>query len=286
MPHPFHTILVTGGRGMLGRDLVTLLTAQGFAVTVADLPDCDLRDAALLARLVSTADAIINCAAYTQVDKAEQDQELAVAVNARMPAKLATLAAQRGAYLLHISTDFVFDGSGDQPYAESATPAPLSVYGSSKLAGETAVAASGCEHAIVRIEWTYGAGSANFVRKVLDRARQPGDMKMVADQVGAPTWTRDVAAALLALLHSRGTGLFHYAAQGYASRFEVAEFILREAGVRRPLLPCRTADFPAPARRPLNSRFNCARFDSCCPGLRRPWQAALREYLAALPGGG
>jgi dTDP-4-dehydrorhamnose reductase len=158
------------------------------------------------------------------------------------------------------------------------------VYGASKLAGEQALQASGCHCAVVRVQWTYGAAGASFVSRFLERARAAeGPLRMVADQVGSPTWTRDVAGALTALLALRPTGLFHYAAEGAASRLEVAAFIARECGLARALEPCRTADFPAPARRPLNSRFDCRRFDALLPGRRRPWGTALLEFLRSLP---
>ncbi len=273
-------IVVTGGRGMLGTDLALELRRAGFEPVPLDLPEFNLCDPEQLRRAVADADAVINCAAYTNVDKAESEPALAAAVNAAAPGELGRLAAAAGKYVLHISTDFVFDGSGDRPWRETDTPAPLSVYGATKLDGEHTLAASGCRHAVVRVQWTYGGNGNHFIKKLLERAKAGGDIKMVDDQVGAPTWTRDVSRALVKLLKGQTAGLYHYAAAGYASRLDVAAFVLRELGLERRLLPCQTADFPAPARRPLNSRFDCTALDTQLgPGFRRPWQEALREFI-------
>jgi dTDP-4-dehydrorhamnose reductase len=204
-------------------------------------------------------------------------------VNCDAVAELGRLAARHDRYVLHIGTDFVFAGDLDRPYAETDLPQPLSVYGATKLAGETALQVSGCRHAIVRVQWTYGANGNHFIRKLVERAAQSAELKVVADQVGAPTWTHDVARLLTAMLAQQTTGLFHYAATGYTSRFEVAQFALHELGLACRLVPCRTADFPTPARRPLNSRFDCRRIDSLFPGCRRPWEEAVREFLKEQP---
>lgn len=273
-------IAVTGGRGMLGTDLACELRRAGFEPVPLDLPEFNLCDSAHLRRLVAECDAVINCAAYTNVDKAESEPALAAAVNAAAPGELGRLAAAAGRYVLHISTDFVFDGAGEHPWRETDTPAPLSVYGSTKLDGERTLAASGCRHAVVRVQWTYGKNGNHFIKKLLERAQSAAEVKMVDDQVGAPTWTRDVSAALVELLKRQATGLYHYAAAGFASRLDVAAFALRELGLERRLVACKTADFPAPARRPLNSRFDCSRLDGLLgSGFRRPWQDALREFL-------
>jgi dTDP-4-dehydrorhamnose reductase len=264
---------------MLGTDLVPALRDAGHHVTVLDLPECDIRRAADLAAAVAGADAIVNCAAYTAVDRAETDAATAAAVNATAVGVLGRLAERTGAYVLHISTDFVFDGTLDRPYRETDAANPLGVYGQTKLAGETALAASGCRHAILRVQWTYGNGGANFVRRLCDRAAADGRLRVVSDQVGAPTWTREVSAALCVLLARRLTGLWHYAADGYASRYDVARFVVNTLGLDVPVTPCGTAEVPAPARRPLNSRFDCSRFDSLVGVPRRSWQAALADFL-------
>jgi dTDP-4-dehydrorhamnose reductase len=274
-------IAVLGGRGMLGTDLCQALRAAGCRVRALDLPEFDITRAEHLEPALAGAAAVVNCAAYTNVDGAESQPNVADAVNHRAVGTLGRLAAARGIYTLHIGTDFVFDGELDRPYRENDVPRPLSVYGASKLAGEQALQASGCAHAIVRVEWTYGRAGQNFVSKFLARAAVTDDLMMVADQVGAPTWTGDVAVALRDLLERRAQGLFHYAAEGYATRFEVAQAILELAGMGgKRLRPCRTGDFPAAARRPLNSRFDCTAIDAVLGQPRTPWRAALARYLA------
>lgn len=274
-------VIILGGRGMLGTELAARLAAAGRSVRVLDLPECDVRNPAHLDAAVADGGVVVNCAAYTNVDKAESEKELAKQVNALAPSELGRLARARGAYVLHISTDFVFDGTLDRPYAETDTPCPLSVYGATKLEGEQLLAASGCRHATVRVQWTYGAAGNHFLNKLAERARAGGVVRVVADQLGAPTWTRDVADALHVLLARPTTGLYHFAAAGYASRFEVARQLATALKLPARLEPCRTTDFPAPAQRPLNSRFNCAKIDALLPSdLRRPWPAALTEYIA------
>ncbi len=228
---------------------------------------------------MQNAAAVINCAAYTNVDRAETEPAQARAVNADAVGRLGRIAARHDVHVIHISTDFVFDGTLDRPYAEDDFPQPLSVYGATKLAGEQLLRESGCSWTIVRVQWTYGSGGPNFISKFLDRAASSLELKMVDDQIGAPTWTRDVARDLVELLERRENGLFHYAADGYATRFEVARYILQVCGLERKLISCRTADFPAAARRPLNSRFNCAKIDAMLTRKRLAWKESLREFL-------
>jgi len=272
-------IAVLGGRGMLGTALAERLRSSGSEVAAHDLPEFDITDLSQLKSAVSNASAVVNCAAYTNVDGAEAEPDAAEAVNARAVSDLGRIAQQTDCYVLHISTDFVFDGKLERPYAEDDEPKPLSTYGRTKLAGERAVQASGCRCAVVRVQWTYGRGGRNFVTKLLERAASGTELRMVTDQTGSPTWTRDVSDCLAELLCTEPVGLFHYAARGYATRFEVAEFILRTCGIRTPLQPCRTADFPAAARRPLNSRFRCDKIDSLLSRPRPVWQESLEEYL-------
>ncbi len=267
---------------MLGTDLCAELAAAGLDVRPFDLPECDITRPGDLEAALAGVGTVVNCAAYTDVDGAETHRDLAEAVNHLAVAGLGRLAATRGLYVIHISTDFVFDGELDRPYQETDAPRPLNTYGATKLAGEQALAASGCAHAVVRLQWTYGRAGRHFVGKVLERAAARDELAVVADQVGSPTWTRDAARALRDVCEARAEGLFHYAAAGYASRNEVAAAILELSGLRgKRVRPCRTADFPAAARRPLNSRFDCRRIEAV---LRRPrphWRAALAEFLGA-----
>jgi dTDP-4-dehydrorhamnose reductase len=228
---------------------------------------------------VRSAEVVINCTAYTNVDGAERERDLAYAINADAVGRLGQLAAQHDRYVLHVSTDFVFDGAKPAPYTEADPPRPLSVYGASKWAGEQQLAASGCRHAILRIQWTYGRHGVNFVTKIVQRARQQAELSVVTDQQGAPTHTADVAVTLRRVLDAKLTGTYLYAAAGYASRFEVACTIVAQLKLPVTVRPCTTADFPAPAQRPLNSRFDCTRIDQALGLVRRPWQDALTRYL-------
>ncbi|MCK5801433.1 MAG: sugar nucleotide-binding protein, partial [Lentisphaeria bacterium] len=199
------------------------------------------------------------------------------------PGVLGHLARERGVHVLHIGTDFVFDGHLDRPYGETDTTSPLSVYGTTKLEGEKRLLDSGCACAVVRVQWTYGRGGANFITKFLDRARASDELAMVDDQIGAPTWTVDVARALIQLLQIHATGLYHYAAAGQATRFEVAQAVLdllRLDGKR--LRPCCTTDFPAAAERPLDSRFDCAKIDALPGIVRPPWRDSLTTFLSTM----
>ncbi|NLF18998.1 MAG: dTDP-4-dehydrorhamnose reductase [Lentisphaerae bacterium] len=280
MAKALEQVAVLGGRGMLGSEVGAALRAAGHAVRSYDLPECDVTAPAALEAALEGVTAVVNCAAFTAVDAAESQASRAMAVNGEAPGVLGRLAASRGIYVLHVSTDFVFDGALDRPYREDDAARPLSVYGASKLAGERALAAAGGAQATVRVQWTYGAAGANFVSRFLERAASTTDLMMVADQVGAPTWTGDVAAALVHLLARRATGLFHYAAAGAATRYEVAAAILALRGLYgRRLEACRTADLAAAARRPLNSRFDCSRVDAMGIPARPPWREALARFL-------
>jgi len=276
------TVAILGGRGMLGRDLAVACTRGGFEVRVYDLPEFDLLNPGQVREAVDTADAVVNCAAYTNVDGAESQKELAHRVNGEAVGQLGRLAAGRGKWVLHFSTDFVFDGALDRPYMETDTPNPISEYGRSKLAGERLLEQSGGAHCIVRLEWTYGAHGNNFVTKILERARTTGQLKVVDDQVGSPTATTEVARVACRLLERRAEGLFHFANSGYASRFEVAKFITGQLGLDAQVLPCRSWDYPSPARRPLNSRFDCSKIQALLGEPIRPWQEPLSRFLRHL----
>jgi dTDP-4-dehydrorhamnose reductase len=275
-------VAILGGRGMLGSALGAALRAKGVEPVVLDLPEFDLCRESDLADAVRISCVVINCAAYTNVDGAESEPELALAVNAHAVGVLGRLAAAQRVKVLHVSTDFVFDGMGEGPYSETDEPRPLSVYGAGKLAGERFLAASGCEHLMVRLQWTYGAGGANFITKCVTRGRESRELRVVSDQVGSPTWTRDAAAALIDLLGTGQAGLFHYAARGYAGRSEVAAFALGRLGVDCRVIPCPTDEFPTPARRPLNSRFNCDKVDEVLGRPRPTWQDSLSEFLDSM----
>jgi dTDP-4-dehydrorhamnose reductase len=275
-------VAILGGCGMLGSDLVTRCRQSGMDVGVYDLPAFDVTNPEHVSQAIRGATAVVNCAAYTNVDGAESNERTAFAVNAEAVGRLGELARAAGLWVLHISTDFVFDGRLDRPYHEQDAPNPISTYGRSKLEGERLLQRSGCAACVVRIEWTYGRHGKNFVTKLLERARSGGELKVVDDQIGAPTATTEVAAALCSLLAGRPEGLYHFASSGCVSRFGVAEFIVKRLSLANKLVPCKTTDFPSLAARPLNSRFDCHKIRPHLDGAIAPWQVSLGEFLEHL----
>jgi dTDP-4-dehydrorhamnose reductase len=275
-------VAILGGRGMLGSDLISRCRDLGMDVEVYDLPAFDVTHADHVREAIAGATAVVNCAAYTNVDGAESNAETAFRVNAEAVGQLGSLARQAGLWVLHISTDFVFDGGLDRPYREQDNPHPISTYGRTKLEGERLLAQSGCRHCTVRIQWTYGHHGKNFVGKLLERARSGAELKVVDDQIGSPTATTEVAWALCSLLASRPEGLHHFASSGYVSRFSMAEFIVKRLSLANKVVPCKTADFPSPAARPLNSRFDCSKIMPLLDRAMDPWQVALGRFLEQL----
>jgi len=267
---------------MLGTELTAECTGRGLEVRVYDLPEFDVTNDEHLRRAVDASDVLINCAAYTNVDGAESESALAHRINGQAVGHLGELARRRGKWVLYFSTDFVFDGRLDRPYVETDTPNPISEYGKSKLAGERLLLASGCSHCILRLEWTYGDNGRNFITKLIQRADRGGPVFVVDDQVGAPTATRAVARVVRTLVDRRLEGIYHFAAAGYASRYEVAAFTFRHLVREIDLRPCHTGDYPSPAARPLNSRFECGRIQAVLGEPIAPWQEPLKQYLRQL----
>ena len=275
-------VAILGGRGMLGTDLAQGCRDEGLRIEVFDLPDFDITDTEQLEGVISRAESIINCAAYTNVAGAESESELAYKVNAEAVERLGALAKEANRWVLHISTDFVFDGKSDRPYVESDLANPVNAYGRTKLAGEQLLAESGCSHCIIRLQWTYGRAGSNFVTKLISRSKQEKTIKVVDDQIGSPTATREVAKAICQLLPRRPEGLFHFAASGYVSRFETAKFIFENLDRVMTLISCKSSDFPSPVERPLNSRFNCSKIQALLDKPIESWQGPLKHFLEQL----
>ena len=288
-------ILLLGKNGQLGWELQRTLATLGEVIAV-DYPEIDLAQEGAAQKTVRQArpQLIVNASAYTAVDQAESEEELAYAVNARAPGVLAEQAVDLGAALIHYSTDYVFDGSKGSPYIESDTPNPLNVYGRSKLAGEQAIEHIGGAHLILRTSWVYSLRRDSFVTKVLQWSRKQPSLRIVDDQVSNPTWARMLAETTAQLIAKAGgdpsgwlgerRGLYHLAGNGFASRLEWAQAILshdphKEEQVTREILPAHTADFPTLAQRPLFSALNCDKFAHtfglCLPG----WEHALRMAM-------
>jgi len=275
-------LALLGGKGMLGVDVAAACSRRGYDVRIYDLPEFDITSGDHLQQAVEAADAVINCAAYTNVDGAQSQSELAQRVNGEAVGRLGQLVRQSGKWVLHFSTDFVFDGELDRPYVETDSPNPINEYGKSKLAGEVLLRESGCSHCLVRLEWTYGLHGRNFITKLVERAKTGGTLGVVNDQVGSPTATTEAAKALCDLLEQRAEGLFHFAGTGYVSRYDMAAFVFDRLGLDVELKPCRTSDYPSAAARPLNSRFDCHKIGSLLSEPIAPWQRPLEHFLRQL----
>ena len=273
-------LLVTGGAGMLGHAVAAAATRLGHDVFALSRAELDITDADHVRRITAAAEprAVINCAAWTDVDGAETAEAAATAVNGDGAGNVARAAAEVGARIVHVSTDYVFDGTKREPWLESDAVNPIGAYGRSKLVGEEQVAAATDEHAIVRTAWLFGAGGRTFVDTMLALGDDRDEVSVVTDQVGSPTWSVHLAEALVELAERRGdVGILHAAGAGACSWYELAVEVFDRAGVRCRVLPTTAARFPRVAPRPAYSVLGSERDDA--PVLA-PWQAGLAGYLA------
>ena len=275
-------ILLTGGRGMLGRTLCDELT--DFEVVPTDLPEGDITDYAAFNDLLKShrPEAVIHCAAMTAVDRCESERALAEKLNVLGSANVAQSCSANNIRLIAISTDYVFDGDSDLPYSEyDQATGGHTVYGQTKFAGEEAVRKYCPDHVIARISWLYGAGGPSFVHTMMNLAdgTRP-ELKVVSDQVGNPTSTLAVARRLRDILqHPELRGVFHLTCEGQASWAEFAEEIFRIAGKNQVIKPCTTDEFPRPAPRPKNSRLEKLRLKESGLAPMPSWQEALKEFM-------
>ena len=265
---------------MLARAVVEAATRLGHEVRALSQADLDITDAAATrdAVLGSRVQAVINCAAYTDVDGAEADWATAEAVNCTGAGNVAAAAAKAGASIVHVSTDYVFDGSKREPWLESDATGPLGVYGETKLAGEHAVAGACAEHAIVRTAWLFGAGGRNFVDTMLRLGGARDEVAVVTDQVGCPTWTGHLAGALVELAERPDeTGIHHIAGAGSCSWNELALEVFDRAGIDCRVRPASSDQFQRPAQRPAYSVLGSERAN---PLVLPPWRQGVADYLA------
>lgn len=272
-------VLMTGAGGMLGRDVAAAADRAGHEVTALARTALDVTDAqAVAAAMARERPAlVVNCAAWTDVDGAEDDEAGATAINGEAAGVVAGAAAAVGARVIYPSTDYVFDGAGSSPYVESDPTRPLSAYGRSKLAGEHATAAANDSHFIARTSWLFGNGGANFVETMLSLGAERGEVTVVHDQVGSPTYTRHLAEALLALARGDSFGVHHLTADGHCSWHDFAIAIFREADIDCRVEPCATSEMPRPAPRPAYSVLAPGRPET--PALPH-WREGLAGYLA------
>jgi dTDP-4-dehydrorhamnose reductase len=276
-------LLVTGAGGMLGRDVMRAARERGHDVAGFAHDELDVTDARAVAAAVDAArpGAVVNCAAWTDVDGAESDPDGARAVNADGAGNVARAAAAAGARIVHVSTDYVFDGDrprSAEPYVESDPTGPRSAYGATKLAGEQAVTAAGGSHAIVRSSWLFGLHGRNFVATMLALGAERDEVRVVNDQIGCPTYTGHLAEALVDLAAETTEGIHHVAGGGTpCSWYDLTVEAFRQAGVECRVLPCTTAEMPRPAPRPAFSALATERPET--PTLP-PWRTGLAAYLS------
>ena len=271
-------VLVTGAAGMLGQDVVRAAAFVNHEVVAYARADLDIADPRAVRRAMAAErpDAVINCAAWTDVDGAESEEREATEVNGVAAGVVAAEAAAVDAVVVHPSSDYVFDGSARRPYVESDRPAPLSAYGRSKLDGEVEVAAAAERHFIVRSSWLFGVGGGNFVETMLRLAGELDQIVVVRDQIGAPTYTGHLADALVRLLDGEAYGIHHIAGSDQCSWYEFAVEIFRQAGVEMRVLSCTSEEFPRPAPRP---RYSVLGTERDYPIVLPDWQEGLASYL-------
>ncbi len=270
-------ILVVGANGMLGRDLMSQLGDRASGVDINEI-DITSLESVMGVLQGSKPDVVINCAAFTDVDGCESNPDKAMEVNGEGVGYLAMACREIGALLVQISTDYVFDGGKGMQYIEDDAPRPLNVYGESKLAGE--MNAAFCpEHLIVRTQWLYGLHGKNFVETMLRLAVDKDEISVVDDQTGSPTWTVDLAKAIIILIEKKCRGIYHAANTGFCSWNEFARTIFADAGLTISVKSMTTDELDRPARRPLYSMLDCSKLAQDTGFIMPAWQNALRGYL-------
>jgi len=277
-------ILVTGAKGQLGADVLLALTSRNIECKGVDLADFDITNKEIvfsnLKEYVPTA--VIHCAAYTVVDKAEDEPELCFAVNAMGTENIAQACREINATLLYISTDYVFDGKNDAPYEVDAPANPLSVYGKSKLAGEEAVRQIVDKHFIIRTSWVFGQHGNNFVKTMLKLAESKDEINVVCDQIGSPTYTADLAILLCDMVSSDKYGTYHATNEGFCSWADFASEILKQSGHLCRVNPIPNIHYPTKAERPINSRLSKSNLDEMGFKKLPAWQTAIVNYLSKI----
>ncbi len=274
-------ILVTGSTGQLGYDVVQELTRRHIECRGVGSKDLDITDRAAVLEYVKAyqPDAVIHCAAYTAVDKAEEEPEKCMAVNRDGTRYLAEACKAIGAKMLYISTDYVFDGHGDQPFEVDDPTGPLNVYGASKLAGEEAVKECLMKYFIVRISWVFGSHGNNFVKTMLRFGKERTDLNVVCDQWGSPTYTADLAPLLCDMIETEKYGTYHATNEGITNWADFAKEIFRQAGCTCAVHPIPAVEYPTKAKRPENSRLSKRSLDEAGFNRLPEWENGLGRYL-------
>ena len=266
-------VLVTGANGMLGQDLCPILEDEGYEVVETDVQTLDITNPDMINEVFEKEkpDVVVHCAAYTNVDKAENELETARLINSKGTENIAKACSKIDAAMVYISTDYVFEGNGKKPYLPTDKAAPLNNYGLTKWEGEEAVRKYCKKYYIARTSWLYGIHGKNFVETMLSLADKP-ELKVVDDQIGCPTWTVELANGIVKLLNDAEFGTYHVCGGGKTSWYGFAKEIFEQAGLIVNLKPCTTGEFPRPAKRPSYSVMDNN-------GICRSWKAALKDYL-------
>lgn len=267
-------ILVTGAKGMLGHDLCPTLEDAGYDVTETDVDNLDITNLTQVEEVLGREkpDAVVHCAAYTNVNKAEEETDFAMKINAEGTENLAKTCAELDIPIVYVSTDYVFDGTKKEPYLPYDKTNPINAYGLTKLKGEEAVQKHCTKFYITRTSWLYGLHGKNFVETMISLADKP-ELKVVDDQIGCPTWTQELADGIVTLLREETPyGIYHVCGSGKTSWYGFAKEIFELAGLKVNLLPCKSDEFPSPAKRP---QYSVMYNDNIC----RTWKAALKDYM-------
>lgn len=279
-------ILITGANGQLGREMRRLLEGDNrFAPTYTDVDELNITDMDAVDQMVGSLqlDYIINCAAYTAVDRAEDDEDTAALINAQAVENLASAAARHGVRMIHVSTDYVFDGEGNRPYREEDAPHPVSAYGRTKLAGERALQRLLPEQSVIlRTAWLYSPHGKNFVKTMLELGRSRDSLRVVYDQLGSPTSATDLARAIITVMNADGwhPGIYHYCNEGAVSWYDFTKAIHRLAGITTcDVQPCLSHEFPAKAHRPAYSVLDKAKFKTTFGTTIPYWEESLEELI-------
>ena len=274
-------LLITGGLGLLGQEVARAFEGSA-EVRSTDREELDVTDPAACRREVDgfRPDVVIHCAAWTAVDRAESDAASASLLNVEGTRNVARACRERGALMVTFGTDYIFDGASSRPYREEDPANPLSVYGKTKWAAERALREEGGEHLLVRTQWLYGPAGRNFIGTILEKARRGETLRIASDQVGCPTYSRDLAGAVRELLEAGARGTVHFSGEGETSWFGLARYVLERCGLPAALLsPARTRDLPYPAPRPAYGVLSKEKYRAITGASPRPWEEAVGEYL-------
>lgn len=275
-------VLVTGVKGQLGYDVVKELEKRGYQPIGVDRDEMDLMDNTAIRTFIMELkpEAIIHCAAYTAVDKAEEEVEVCYQINAESVKVIAECAKELDIKLIYISTDYVFDGTKEGEYTETDTPNPINVYGASKLKGEQYVQELLEKYYIVRISWVFGVNGNNFIKTMRRLGEQLEELNVIDDQVGSPTYTADLAPLLVDMMETEKYGIYHASNEGFCSWYEFAEEIFQQSGIDVKVNPITTDQYPTKAKRPMNSKMSKKKLQNKGFNLLSSWEMALKDYLA------